>query len=271
MSNPPVKPRDASTVLLVRDAPEGLEVFMVVRHPNIKFAAGALVFPGGAVDPCDRIGSIRDLVPAATRGLDDKELAWRVAAVREVYEECGVLLARARGESTFVDAERVADIDARFQEDLSNHRLDLVALAVSEKLDLACDALIPFGHWVTPASRPKRFDTRFYIAGAPRDQRARHDGHESVDSLWGRPDSICAEADAGKWHLRFPTRMNLEKLAGSADVEQALAMAADTEVIKILAEAEPVDGGSKVRIPREAGYGITEAIIDDRGMVVSRK
>ena len=244
---------------------------MVVRHPGIEFAAGALVFPGGAVDRCDRIDSMRDRVPAGMHGLDEQELAWRVAAVREVFEECGVLLARGQGESTFVSARRLNDISARFREELSNHSLDIAALAVSEELELACDGLIPFAHWVTPASRPKRFDTRFYLAAAPCDQLARHDGHESVDSLWGKPATICAEADQGKWHLRFPTRMNLEKLAASEDVEQALAAAAGTELVKILAEAEPVDGGSGVRIPREAGYGITEAIIDDRGIVVSRK
>ncbi len=124
---------------------------------------------------------------------------------------------------------------------------------------------------MTPASRPKRFDTRFYVAAAPADQVARHDGHESVHSLWGSPAKICAEADEGKWHLRFPTRMNLEKLAASKNVEHALEAASETEVVKILAEAEPVEEGNKINIPREAGYGLTEAIIDDQGKVVSRR
>ena len=266
-----VEPRDASTVLLIQDGAAGLEVFMVVRHPDIEFAAGALVFPGGAVDRSDRGDAVREVVPEETARVEPRELAWRVAAVREVYEECGVLLARKRGESALIDAKRLAGIDARYHEELASHSLDITALATAENIELACDSLVPFAHWVTPKARPKRFDTRFYLAAAPADQVARHDGHESVHSLWGDPGAICAEADEGQWSLRFPTRLNLEKLALSTNVEQALETASAGKMVKILAEAEPVRGGSKVRIPLEAGYAITEAVINDQGEVVSRK
>ena len=195
---------------------------MLVRHPNIEFAAGALVFPGGAVDDSDRGTTTHAVVTESARHLDPRELALQIAAVREVYEECGVLLARERGSPALIDADRLAGIDALYHEDLSNHSLDIVALALAENIELACDALIPFAHWITPQSRPKRFDTRFYVAGAPFDQLARHDGHESVHSLWGEPGVICTEANEGKWHLRFPTRMNLEKLGRSKNVEHAL-------------------------------------------------
>ena len=166
---------------------------MLVRHPNIEFAAGALVFPGGAVDDSDRGTTTHAVVTESARHLDPRELAWQIAAVREVYEECGVLLARERGSPALIDADRLAGIDALYHEDLSNHSLDIVALALAENIELACDALIPFAHWITPQSRPKRFDTRFYVAGAPFDQLARHDGHESVHSLWGEPGVICTE------------------------------------------------------------------------------
>ena len=271
MSDPSVEPRDASTVLLIRDGSNGLEVFMVVRHPNIEFAAGALVFPGGAVDGSDRSPESHQVVAENTACLEPRELAWQLAAVREVYEECGVLLARVRGEAGLIDAHRLAQIDTQYHRQLRNHSLDIVALAQAENVELCCDGLIPFGHWVTPKLRPKRFDTRFYVAGAPPDQIASHDGHESVHSLWGNPHAICAEVDEGKWQLRFPTRMNLEKLAVSKNVEQALARAREGRVVKILSEATPVPEGSRVRIPPEAGYGVTEAIIDDQGIIVSRK
>ena len=271
MANLLVEPRDASTVLLIRDACDGLEVFMVVRHPNIEFAAGALVFPGGAVDKSDSGQALYDVVSITSRSLPAREFSWRVAAVREVYEESGVLLARERGALSVIGAHRVADITARYRDQLASHTLDIAALAHAENIELACDVLVPFVHWVTPKSRPKRFDTRFYVALTPADQGAVHDGHESVDSLWGNPKAICAEADAGKWHLRFPTRMNLEKLAANTSVERALAAARSAEVVKILAEAEPTPAGNRVRIPVEAGYGITEAVVDAQGKVVSRK
>lgn len=271
MSDTPVKSRDASTVLLIRDGCGGLEVFMVVRHPDIEFAAGALVFPGGAVDVCDRGETSHGVVAQHSATLEPRELAWRVAAIREVYEECGVLLAREHGATTRIDAKRLTRIDARYHQELRDHSVDIVALALAESIELDCDGLIPFGHWVTPISRPKRFDTRFYVAGAPADQVARHDGHESVHSLWGNPSTICAEADEGKWHLRFPTRMSLEKLAASHSVAEALSDARNGSVVKILSEAKTVPEGNRVRIPREAGYGITEAIIDDDGKIVSRK
>ena len=271
MSRTVIEPRDASTVLLIRERRDGLEVFMVVRHPDIEFAAGALVFPGGAVDPSDRAEAVCGVVSEEAARMEPRELAWRVAAVREVYEECGVLLARELGESALIDVKRLAAIDVRYQAQLTSHSLDIVALAASEKLELACDLLVPFGHWVTPKARPKRFDTRFYLAAAPVDQVARHDGHESVHSLWDEPGVICVQADAGQWSLRFPTRMNLEKLAASKNVEQALAAARVGTVVKILAEAEPVRNGNRVRIPREAGYGITEVILNAQGEVVSRR
>lgn len=271
MSDNSVEPRDASTVLLIQDGRAGLEVFMVVRHPKIEFAAGALVFPGGAVDESDRVVTPHTVVAKNAIDLPPRELAWRVGAVREVYEECGVLLARERGALGLINAERVADINKRYDQALRHHSLDIVALAVAENLELACDVLLPFAHWVTPVSRPKRFDTRFYVAAAPVDQAARHDGYEAVHSLWGNPSAICAEANEGKWHLRFPTRMNLEKLAISDTVEQALKVAAKTTVVKILSKAEPVAEGNRIRIPPEAGYGLTEAIVDNNGKILWRR
>jgi len=271
MFDTPVEPRDAATVLLIQDRPSGLEVFMVVRHPKIEFAAGALVFPGGSVDQSDREASASAVVSQDALELSPRELAWRIAAVREVYEECGVLLAREHGSDELISAERLRDIDRHYSEALRLHSLNIVSLAVEENLELACDVLLPFAHWVTPESRPKRFDTRFYMASAPLDQVARHDGFESVHSLWGNPDVICSEADQGKWHLRFPTRMCLEKLAMSNTCESALQAADNSPVVRILSKAQSVPQGNRIRIPAEAGYGLTEAIVDDNGKVVWRR
>ena len=158
----PVPARLAATVLMVRDGGSGLEVFMVKRHRQIEFASGALVFPGGAVDPGD--GEI-----AAAR-FDDRERAMRIAAVRETFEESGVLLARARGAAGWLAGERAGKIAAK------HGGRAFTEIVAAENLELGLDALILFAHWITPKGLPKRFDTHFYIVAAPADQVARHDG-----------------------------------------------------------------------------------------------
>ena len=261
--------RDASTVMLLRDSAKGIEVFMVVRHQNIEFAPGALVFPGGSVDENDKDPRLRESV--APSALEAREFAWQVAAVREVYEESAVLLARDAGCKQLLGGSRLDAINRRFENELANHRLNIAELVFSEQLELAIDELVAFAHWVTPESRPKRFDTRFYLAAVPPRQQAIHDGRESVDSLWGAPAEIIAQAEQGRWQLRFPTRLNLEKLARSASVAAALETARLSNVVRILARAETVEGGSRVRIPLEAGYGMSEAILDAQGVLVSRR
>lgn len=205
--NGPTEPavaRDAATVLLIRDGSPTVEVFMLVRHTQLDFASGAMVFPGGRVDDHDRDPALRSYVPASVCNMDSAELALRIAAIRETYEECGVLLARAQGLGALIDAERLGKIDERYADERRQHKLDLGQVAREESLELACDLLIPFAHWITPSSQPKRFDTRFYIAAAPADHVAVHDGHESVASRWMAAQAICQEADAGKWHVMFP-------------------------------------------------------------------
>ena len=267
----PVPPRDASTVLLLRDSPVGIEVFMVVRHQNIEFAPGALVFPGGSVDDTDKDPRLRESICPALKHLEEREFGWRIAAVREVYEESAVLLARDAGSKAFVERTRLDEISSRYYDELTEHRLNITELVRAECLELAIDELVAFAHWVTPESRPKRFDTRFYLAAAPLDQWAIHDGSESVDSLWGSPEKIIAEAEQGRWQLRFPTRLNLEKLAMSTSVCEALVKAKRSAVVRIVARAEPVEGGSRVHIPIEAGYGLSEALLDEQGFLISRR
>lgn len=269
--NDPTQPaptRDAATVLLIRDASPSVEVFMLVRHTQLDFASGAMVFPGGGVDDHDRDPALRDYVPERMRDMDAAELALRVAAIREAYEECGVLLARARGDSALIDAERLCTIDERYARERSRHNLDMGQVAREESLELACDLLIPFAHWITPTSQPKRFDTRFYVAAAPADHVAVHDGHESVESTWMGAEAICREADEGKWHVMFPTRMNLNRLAEHRTVADALAAARHLPIVPVLPElVERIEGGRRLRIPAEAGYGISEVVVAKGGVI----
>jgi len=240
--------RLAATVLIVRDGERGLEVFMVKRHRQIDFASGALVFPGGAVDAAD------SRVPAPG-DYSVRERAMRVAAIRETFEESGVLLARELGGSDWVSGERAAALGH------AAAGLGFAELVERERLELGLDALTPFAHWITPESMPKRFDTQFYIVAAPADQHARHDGHESVDSVWIEPTRALEQAAKGVYTIVPATRLNVEMLARSADVAQALAAAAAREIVTVQPVAERTETGLRLSIPIEAGYGVDHFLI----------
>ena len=237
MTEPPVA-RPASTILLLRDGAARLETFMVVRHHEIDFASGALVFPGGRMEAADA-------ALAAERAPDDPLAPLKVAAIREAFEECGVLLARPAAEDGFVSAGRATGLD---------RAAPFAGLMAREKLVPALDALVPFAHWITPDFAPKRFDTHFFLARAPVDQALVHDGREAVDSVWISPGEALAE-HGKRYKLLFPTYRNLWKLAAHADAESALAAARNTPVVTVLPERVSVDGGPGLRIPAEAGYG----------------
>jgi 8-oxo-dGTP pyrophosphatase MutT (NUDIX family) len=246
--------------MLLRDGPNGLEVFMVVRHHKIDFASGALVFPGGKVDEADRDPALRDHC-TGIEGLDDLEVAFRLAAIREAFEECGVLLARPRGEDALLTGARLAELEPRWSPVLRADEATLAEFVTAEKLDLACGLLAPFARWITPDHMPKRFDTYFFLAAAPADHIAIHDGSESVDSVWTRPADALAEADADRRTVIFPTRLNLEKLGRAASVAEAFAAAAATDVVTVEPDVEITDEGRLMRIPADADYGLTEALV----------
>ncbi|MCB4824429.1 NUDIX hydrolase [Roseicella aerolata] len=243
-AKPPVPARPAATVLLVRDGEAGIEVFMVVRHREIEFAGGALVFPGGRVEEDDK----------ALGGADPMD-GFRIAGIRETFEECGVLLARPRGSEALVDATRLLGIEALHRAAVAKGEVPLSAMLAAEGLEPAMDAMVHFAHWITPASRSKRFDTQFFLAAAPPDQVAVHDGHESEDSVWIRPLQACEEANQGKRRLVFATRKNLEKLARFATVAEALAASRQARVVAVMPEMVQTELGWRLTIPAEADYG----------------
>lgn len=228
----PVLARPASTVLLLRDGTAGLEVFMVVRHHQIDFASGALVFPGGRVEASD-----------AVLGGGDADIAFRVAAIRETWEECGILLA-APGTPPAADGP-------------------FAAMLAERALVPDCSCLAHFAHWITPVAVPKRFDTHFFLAAAPPDQDALHDGHEAVDSVWIRPADALAEAVAGTKKVVFPTRMNLTKLARSNSVAEAFAAARARPVVTVQPIQRDTPEGRWLRIPVEADYDGEEFLAGD--------
>lgn len=251
--------RLAATVLLLRDGPDGMEVFMVVRHQQIDFASGALVFPGGKLAAGD-LDPVAHARCTGVEGLTADEIALRIAAIREAFEECGVLLARSigAGAAGFVEPARVAELGPRYRAALDKGEIGIAAMLEAEDLNLACETLVPFAHWTTPTFMPKRFDTRFYLAAAPAEQVLLHDGSEAVDSVWIRPQDAIAQAKAGTRTVVPATLLNIEKLGRSTTVANAIAAARADTIIEVLPEMVEGAAGITLRIPAAAGYGITE-------------
>jgi 8-oxo-dGTP pyrophosphatase MutT (NUDIX family) len=250
----------AATLLMLRDRLEALEVFMVVRHHQIDFASGALVFPGGKVDAGD--SDVRDHCHGVNDA-DDVALSLQAGAIREAFEECGILLAREQGCTALVSATRLTEL-APYRDALVKNEISLRDFLIKEDLILACDLLQPYAHWVTPTMMPKRFDTWFYLAEAPADHLAIHDGHESVDSVWITPDAALAGAESGKYTVIFPTRLNIEMLGESSSVANAFEMARARDLVTVLPWTEKRDDGVYLCIPDNAGYSVSTEKMPDR-------
>ncbi len=243
----PAKP--SATVMLVRDAP-GFEVLMVRRHHEIEFASGALVFPGGKVEAAD---GEEAWGPDAIGwdALAPTERAFRICAVREAFEESGILIARHPSDPAHPIGPRAAagrDAVARGEVGFR----DFVA-GLGLRLDLG--AMMPFAHWITPAAMAKRFDTRFYLMTAPPDQIAACDGCETIDAEWIAPAKALRLREAGERTIVFPTRLTLGRLAESTSVAEALAGAAARPLVAIEPTVTRTADGLLVSIPADAGYG----------------
>lgn len=200
----PIKP--AATVMLLRDTAGGVEVFMLRRTNNAAFAGGMYVFPGGKVDAADGEG----------------DEGFRVAAIRECYEEAGVLLAVDGGGRMVDDGHpALAHRDA-----VHDGHVDVRALAAEHGLQLATGALAWTSHWVTPKGETtRRFDTRFFVAAGAPGQTSHHDDNETVASMWVRPADALARWEAGELMLMPPTVTNLRFLAPHDTVASTMAAA----------------------------------------------
>jgi 8-oxo-dGTP pyrophosphatase MutT (NUDIX family) len=242
-----IKP--AATILLLRDTPE-FEVLMVKRHHQIDFASGALVFPGGKSHERDHAEAWSQYA-LGFGDFDEVQRPLRIAAIREVFEEAGILLARTpdgemfRGEAAPMDIRKAVDAG-----DLSF--LDVVR-DLGVRLDLS--SLTVFARWITPPLTPKRFDTWFYAVRAPEDQLAACDGRETVDAEWIAPREVLNLADSGARKVIFPTRMNVQLLAEASSAADCIARAQGRTLVTVLPKIEDRDGGKVLTLPPDAGYG----------------
>ena len=256
MSTEPAAARPASTILLLRDAVAAaeIEVFMMVRHYQIEFASGALVFPGGSVDAGDRDLIARPELYAGQGAHDAETLSFRIAAIRETFEESGILLARPKGSSELIAAARAAEIEAAHRTALCEGKALFADVVASNELVLALDLLVPYARWITPVALPKRFDTWFFLAKAPPEQLGMHDGKESTDSIWLSPREALAGGDSGRFTLPFPTTRNLIRLGKQSDVSAALDDARGRPVVTVMPVMSKDGDKRLLRIPADAGY-----------------
>jgi 8-oxo-dGTP pyrophosphatase MutT (NUDIX family) len=255
----------AATLLLLRDGGPGLEVLMITRHAAVAFAGGAAVFPGGRLDAEDSAPALLQHCRAVP-GIDPAQLALRICAIRETFEEAGLLLARRAVSERLLTGGEIGTIQAALLARLG-HAADFTELVSEGGLELATDLLVPFAHWITPAIRPRRYDTHFFLATAPAQQEARHDGHEAVDSIWVAPAQAAADGAAGRVKMIFATRFNLLKLARSATREAAFAAARADTIVTVCPEYRETPRGLMWSIPIEAGYGVGETPV--KGEVIA--
>ncbi|MEM9181372.1 MAG: NUDIX hydrolase [Pseudomonadota bacterium] len=247
-------PRLSATILLLRDDPD-LQVLMVKRHYEIDFASGALVFPGGKANDEDSDPTWSDWTDGDFSGT---EQAARISAIREAFEEAGIILARpksARGSGAALVGSDIAEALNPMRGPVDRREQSFLALIQQHDLVLALDALVHFGHWITPTIMPKRFDTHFYLAATPPEQVAEQDGRETTEAVWLGPQQALDIEEAGAATIIFPTRMNLGKLAETATTSNALNRFASEAVVTVLpVVGKDDDGAPCLHIPKEAGY-----------------
>lgn len=262
--NPPVPAVDSSTVMVLRDGADGVEVLMLERHLDSDFVGGAYVFPGGKLDASDDLDAdlwdgIDPDAEAERMGVaPDLALRLYVAAVRETFEEAGLLFASRRGERLAAeDLASASFVAARERLNTREAHWDWADWLRSENLTLDLGSLAWWSWWVTPVGVHRRFDTRFFVAVAPEDQQAGHDEVETVHSVWTTPHRALAAAAEGRAMVILPTRKNLEQLAGHPTARAAVEWAAGRTPPRI--GPEIVREGGRV-VVRHESFGAVEEI-----------
>jgi glyoxylase-like metal-dependent hydrolase (beta-lactamase superfamily II)/8-oxo-dGTP pyrophosphatase MutT (NUDIX family) len=227
---PPIAIRPAATLVLLRPAAHAFEMLMLKRHAGAAFLGGAYVFPGGALEPADAapamhacIDGVDDAGASARLGLAHGGLAYWAAAVRECFEEAGILIATGP-DGAALAGERVQSLAAH-RLALHAGTLSFDALLRTTSLRIPASSLAYFQHWITPPKRTRRYDTRFFLAAAPAHQEGAHDDVEIVGSAWMTPREALARADSDEIEVAFATRIVLGLLARHDSIEAAMAWA----------------------------------------------
>jgi len=259
----PETPRDAATVVLLRDTPAGLETLLQRRHAQMANMAGMYVFPGGKLDDADSepasLALLDQSADALHAGLGEPGTAaaiaagLHVAALREALEECGLLLAEPTAAH--------AGLDAPHARALLREGQPFAQVMAALGLRLATRQLAPWSRWITPlapAMGTRRFDTRFFVAQAPAGQTALHDNEETTESLWLTPRAALEQYRDGRIELAPPQIMSLAQLAHHATVQDVIAAARRQPPPTILPEAYDQDGVRTICYPGDPLHSIRE-------------
>jgi len=254
-----ISPQPASTVTLVRDAPRGLEVLMLQRSLSLAFMPGVHVFPGGALDRADGSPELHahcvgldDAAASRMLGVERGGLAYWVAAIREAFEEAGILLAYDVGGGLVSMNGAAAERYRAHRHALDERRGNFDAITRGEGLRLATDRLFYFGHWITPVGSPRRYDTRFFLAVAPEEQEARHDNRETIAHVWVRPQEALDLCARETLNMRFPTIKTLERFAACSTAAELIAEISSSREVRTLQPRITRDGRSV--LPGDPGY-----------------
>jgi glyoxylase-like metal-dependent hydrolase (beta-lactamase superfamily II)/8-oxo-dGTP pyrophosphatase MutT (NUDIX family) len=224
-----IVPRPAATLILLRDGEAGPEIFMLKRSPTAAFVANAYVFPGGGLDAADhkaldRVRGLSETEANRRLGVEAGGLAYWVAAVRECFEEAGILIA-VDDSGAPVDPERAGAL-AIHRNAVNAGTLAFGELLERERLAIPAERIAYFSHWITAPGRPRRFTARFFVARAPLGQHGSHDDGETVASEWVRPQMALERCAKGEIELIHPTRISLTELAPFGQAEKAFEFAA---------------------------------------------
>jgi 8-oxo-dGTP pyrophosphatase MutT (NUDIX family) len=256
-----VQPRHAATVILVRDSARGPEVFMMERHVKSDFVGGAYVFPGGRVDPADHFPETlcaeqTDASASRILGIPRGGMAFFVAAIRECFEEAGILLAYdGAGEVLDFRNPEAESHYGSLRSRLNAGEISLEEMAREEGFRLATDRMHYWAHWITPEASPIRYDTRFFLAKAPHNQTAAHDNWELTNSAWVTPREALAKADREEWTIIFPTRRNLMLLVDFTSADEMVAAARSrSDFPTMQPRIRRLPGGIQVVLPGDEGY-----------------
>jgi 8-oxo-dGTP pyrophosphatase MutT (NUDIX family) len=257
-TQPPAVPKDAATLVLVRDSASGLEVFCVERHSKSGFMAGAIVFPGGKVDESDRDPAWSTLVLPPREGTRQE---FALAACRESLEEAAILPVNGPLDHDYALVLRQALASG----------VDVFRSALKARgllIDLA--SLVPFARWITPEPEARRFDARFFMLRAPEGQEGAHDAYETMASFWAGPAQVLARFESGEVQLAPPTHRTLEILAKHEDVDAALATASASSLEPIRPALIEYDGTWALTLPGDPDHPQQERIIPGQTRFVLR-
>ncbi len=258
---------DAATVIVLREATAGFEVFLVQRHHNSGFMANVYVYPGGKLDPSDcseqaagRVRGMSTLDACDRLAIEQPSflgLGLYLAGVRETFEESGILLACRSGCQAWIDLTsdpQVAERFAAYRRDLISGEISLSEVAEREDLVISLENIGYFAHWITPYIENRRFDTRFFVTILPPNQRPLHDAVETTDSLWIRPEDALKRYLSNSLLLSPPTIRTLEQLCAFSSAEEVIEYAKVRNPPAILPHIGEFDGIMQMLMPGDLEY-----------------